>query len=57
MGLHRVPLAGMLEGLPEVTPTAQSDTAELRTRFGRLVDDERARRVLRWCDWVDGPSR
>ena len=54
LALHGLPAAEVLEGLPEVTPTAQSDTALLRARYGRLVDDRRATLVHRWCDWVDG---
>ena len=54
LALHRVPAAAILEGLPEITPTAQSDTAALRARYGRLVDEDRAMLVHRWCDWVDG---
>lgn len=52
--LHRLPTADILEGLPGITPTAQADTAMLRARYGRLVDDERAMLVHEWCDWVDG---
>ena len=52
--LHGLPAAEVLRGLPEVTPTAQSDTAMLRARYGGLVDDGRAALVGRWCDWVDG---
>ena len=52
--LHALPAAEVLSGLPEVTPTAQSDTAVLRARYGGLVDDGRAALVLRWCDWIDG---
>jgi aminoglycoside phosphotransferase (APT) family kinase protein len=52
--LHGLPAAEVLHGLPEVTPTAQSDTAVLRARYGGLVDAGRAALVGRWCDWVDG---
>ena len=52
--LHALPAAEVLAGLPEVTPTPQSDTGMLRARYGDLVDDGRAALVLRWCDWIDG---
>jgi aminoglycoside phosphotransferase (APT) family kinase protein len=43
----------LLDGLPPVVPTAQSDTGLLRSRYGSLVDAARARRVADWCDWID----
>jgi aminoglycoside phosphotransferase (APT) family kinase protein len=52
--LHLLPTAEILGGLPGVRPTAQADTAMLRARYGRLVDNERAMLVHEWCDWVDG---
>jgi aminoglycoside phosphotransferase (APT) family kinase protein len=52
-GLHGVDGAELLRGLPVVTPTPQASSDLLRRRFGRLVDGERARSALRWCDWVD----
>lgn len=51
--LHSVPVEDACTGLAQVTPTAQADTARLRARYGRLVDEERARLVDVWCDWVD----
>lgn len=51
--LHGVSVGEVCSGLAHVTPTAQADTARLRARYGRLVDDERARLVDVWCDWVD----
>lgn len=36
------------------TRVVQADTARLRRRFPALVDHERGRWVLGWCDWVDG---
>lgn len=51
--LHRVPVEDACAGLADVTPTVQADTARLRARYGWLVDDERARLVEVWCDWID----
>ena len=51
--LHRLDVENLTGGLPHVTPTAQADTAALRARYGRLVDDRRARLVAGWCAWVD----
>jgi aminoglycoside phosphotransferase (APT) family kinase protein len=53
LALHALPATEVLRGLPDVTPTAQSDTDVLRDRYGRLVDRRRAALVHRWCDWVD----
>ncbi len=52
--LHGTDIAHVLGDLQEVHPTAQADTETLRRRFPRLVEDGRATRVTRWCDWVDG---
>jgi aminoglycoside phosphotransferase (APT) family kinase protein len=51
--LHGADVDRVTGGLPEVHPTAQADTEQLRRRFGRLVDDRRATSVMEWCDWVD----
>lgn len=51
--VHDLLSLGAVGGLPRVTPKAQSDTDLLRARYGRPVDDGRARRVRAWCDWVD----
>ncbi len=76
-GVDRVAadLAGFLAGLhdpsvldkvrplaPMVAPEPQADTASLRQRFGRWVNQQQRDTVLRWCDWTDtvlrgpGPS-
>lgn len=52
--LHGMDAAELLGDLDVVHPTPQSDTAGLRARFPRLVDDRPGASVLRWCDWVDG---
>lgn len=51
--LHSVPVEDVCTGLVRVTPTAQSDTEALRARYRGLIDDERARLVDLWCDWID----
>ena len=51
--LHGADVDRVVGGLPEIHPTAQADTEQLRRRFGRLVDDHRATSVMGWCDWVD----
>lgn len=51
--LHAVDATEVLADLPEVHPTAQADTEELRNGYPRLVDEQRAATVLGWCDWVD----
>lgn len=51
--LHDVRVKDACEGLVHITPTAQADTARLRARYGRLVNDKRARLVDVWCDWID----
>ena len=52
--LHDLDVDRILAGLPVVVPSPQADTARLRHRFPALVDHERGRSVLGWCDWVDG---
>jgi aminoglycoside phosphotransferase (APT) family kinase protein len=58
--LHALAVDPLLTDLPSFTPAPQGDTTQLRARYPNLVDDRRARLVLRWCDWVDatlgGPS-
>ena len=51
--LHGVVPGAVVGDLPVVSPTAQADTESLRHRFCRLVDDQRGRSVMRWCEWVD----
>lgn len=55
--LHALAVHPLLGGLPPFTPAPQGDTAQLRARYTNLVDDRRARLVLRWCDWVDATLR
>lgn len=51
--LHTIPAQRVLADLPTLLPAPQADTAHLRSRYPRLVDEHRARLVRRWCDWVD----
>ena len=53
MRLHGVQPDAVVGDLPMVSPTAQADTESLRRRFPPLVDDQRGRSVMRWCEWVD----
>ena len=55
--LHGLPAHRLLADLPPFTPTPQADTARLRLRYPRLVDDRRGALVLRWCEWVDAVLR
>jgi aminoglycoside phosphotransferase (APT) family kinase protein len=51
--LHALDPEELLDGLATVVPHAQSTTDLLRDRYPRLVDEQRERLVLGWCDWVD----
>jgi aminoglycoside phosphotransferase (APT) family kinase protein len=51
--LHRLGVDDIFRELPQVRPTAQSDTERLRAEYGQLVDEGRDRLVRGWCDWID----
>lgn len=51
--MHSCDAGDVFGDLPVVVPTAQADTAGLRARFHRLVDEHRTASVQRWCNWVD----
>lgn len=51
--LHRVDADVVLPDPRPSGPSAQSDTATLRTHYGRIVDRDLEHRVRGWCDWID----
>jgi aminoglycoside phosphotransferase (APT) family kinase protein len=55
--LHGIDPSRILGDLPVVEPTPQASTTRLRAGMPRLVDDDRAAAVLRWCAWVDDTLR